>query len=280
MATKLVTGLALMAVLTIAASTAVGQPTASEPAASPPPGESAPTSPPPSSPYAPPAAAYPPGYPAPAPGYPAPYPYPGPTPYPPGYYPYYPYPPGPPNPPAPPAPAVEEPPPPGWHTHDGFFFRFQLGPGAGVLSTSGTSALYGAFAEYIALGWAISPRIVLFAEMGGVIGVPSDSNDDDFAALATYTVRASYYFRNNLFVGGGIGGGLMGLGKGTDNRNDRSSKMGLGLRFELGQEYWVSTNWALGWALNLSFAAAVDKDASDVGWTGVGFNPAFTISYN
>jgi hypothetical protein len=180
----------------------------------------------------------------------------------------------------PPTQAIEEPHPRGWHTHDGFFLRFQLGPGAGLLSAGRSSVLYGGLSENIALGWALSPRVVLFAEIGGVMGFPSDSNEGEIAAVATYTLRASYYLQNNLFVGGGIGLGLMGLGTENDEGGTRSSGRGFGLRLEFGQEYWVSTNWALGWVLNLAFAAAADKDVSSSSWTGLAFSPAFSISYN
>jgi hypothetical protein len=177
---------------------------------------------------------------------------------------------------------VEESHPPGWHTHDGFFFRFQVGPGLGALTVGSTSFSYAGFGEQIALGWAVSPRIVLFVDMGVTMGSASNSPYGNFAVMATYCVRASYYFQNNLFVGGGVGLGLMGASDtsktGTDDNH--GSNRALALRLEFGQEYWVSANWALGWVLNLAFATAGDKDVSNVNWTGVSFSPAFSVSYN
>jgi hypothetical protein len=218
----------------------------------------------------------PPGYPTPAPGHPATHPDSAPSPYPPAS-------------PSPVQPVEASEGPlvparplaPGAHTHDGFLFRCQLGPGSGVISYGSSSTDYGGFAENIALGWALSPRIVLFGEIGGTLH-PSASR-----VVGTYSLRAAYYFRNNLFVGGGLGAGVMRVaedsedGSSTDaDSNKRASKMGLGLRSEVGQEYWVSANWALGWALNLAIAVAEDKEISGVTWTGVALAGVFSVTYN
>jgi hypothetical protein len=294
MANRFAIGIALIVALTVGRSAAasesrIGQgPEPSAPAGGrgdPQAGQPLPTSGPSAVPNAPYAPSYPSGDPALPPGYPASntYPYSAPYPYQPGdshlTAPY----------PVPqPAEMSEAPPelpallPPGTHTHDGFFFRWQLGLGLGALSVGDTAISYGGFTENLAFGWALSPRIVLYAEMGGLFGVPSGSSPyGDFAVMATYSLRATYYLPSNLFFGGGAGGGLMDIGgsKGKDS-NARNSKMGLALRSEFGQEYWVSANWALGWALNLSFALAQDRDVSADTWTGIGLTAVFSATYN
>src|SRR5258708_3793586 len=115
------------------------------PAAPAPPPAAAPAPPPDAAPAAPPtAAAPPPSTPPPPPTY---------------------RPPPPPPPPLPPAAA----PATGFHAHDGFYFRAQLGASSTSFTVDGRAGSFssGGGALSLALGGALSPNVILFGELFG-----------------------------------------------------------------------------------------------------------------
>ncbi len=150
-------------------------------------------------------------------------------------------------------------PPPGYHEHDGFFFRMGMGVGyAYTKSQAGASISGGAVAMSFDLGVAVARNLVVHAgagitgtlssriESGGV--VRSDTMDTKDRELNFYSglVGATYYMTDhNLFgsLRGGLGQYVLGN---SGAEKERSSNTAWLVRGGFGKEWWVGPNWGIG----------------------------------
>jgi len=265
---------------------ALGQPAApSNPGQAAPsdPGQAAPAQPYPPQAYPP--QAYPPAYPAqsyPAPAYPAQaypqaYPsqgYPAQA-YPPSAYPgYYPgYPPPPPT-IADSALAVD----PGVHRHDGFFMQMQLGMASFAYKPTPqrTPSGMGVGIDFT-IGGALSEHLLLGGGFSMTVGDTMDSGPKYTSMLFGFSADLIYYLPSNFFFGCAVGIGGMAA---EDSKQDSygqtqttsigSTAPGLFVKAQLGYEWWVSANWALGFAMRGTFIRATEQDAGPYApvWTG------------
>jgi hypothetical protein len=172
--------------------------------------------------------------------------------------------------------------PPGAHTHDGFFFRSQLGGGGTVISGPGFNASGGLdLGINLALGAALSQHWVLKGELSFLVNPYQDSAP--FMALVSAGLL--YYLADNTFIGGGLGyGGMAGYER--YNSKARGAKGAL-LKVEAGHEWWVSDNWALGYAAELFAGLAKENETfKDFGvsyegwWEGAGLCVLLSATYN
>ncbi len=255
-------------------------------AASPPASDAKPVPAPPAPVYVYPPPVY--GYPPPVYGYPPPV-----YGYPPPVYGY------------PPPPAYEPPPAdptklPGYHKHDGFYLRLQAGIGYLTTSVSyqgSTRNMSGPGVSYsAAFGGAIAPNLILYGEVLGMIvpdpsvsyGGTSTTSSGTTMALVGFGPGLAYYLEPiNLYLSGTVT--LSHLEVSYNNYSDdyyysdynpsTESYTGVGFSALVGKEWWVSTNWGLGAALQFHFASMQD-DNSDVWMTSYGFALLFSSTFN
>jgi len=235
----------------------------------------------------------PPGYPAqpayvPPPGYPAQPSYVPPPGYPaqPGYVPPPGYPP--PGYAAPPGYARSAYPPPGYgyppavypgreeqpsgfHEHDGVYVRLFLGVGRLYASVSeGTDELKlkgtgGAFG--VAVGGALVDNVILYGELNFVSvdgptrtvnGTQIDAGDVSVTTGSIGPGVAYYFPEINLYLSSTVGFSKVNTTDRQSNTTTGSSDWGFGFSGMVGKEFWVSTNWGLGAALQYRYARMHD----------------------
>jgi hypothetical protein len=210
--------------------------------------------------------AYPPAYPA--QGYPAPaYP---PSAYP-GYYPGYP----------PPAPTIADSAPvvdPGVHRHDGFFMQMQLGMASFAYKPTPQRTPSGLGVGFdFTIGGALSEHLLLGGGFSMTVGGTMDSGPGYTSMLFGFSGDLIYYLPSNFFVGCAVGIGGMSADESqqdsygqTHTTNIGSTGPGIFVKAQLGYEWWVSANWALGFAMRGTFVRATEENAGPYApvWTG------------
>jgi hypothetical protein len=211
-------------------------------------------------------------------------------------------PPPPPPPPPPPAsmqpmPMQPQPPMPGGlvapaaPTHHGVFVRMLIGPGGfDATSTIGTdkyevSGSGGGFS--LAIGGAVSPSLVVYGELFDDVAVgPTITMNDQTVATSGQDVRAgvvgigpgfAYYLPSNLYVGATLALSRITFQQG--NSEVAHSDNGVGVSVHVGKEWWVSSNWGLGIALQ-AYGGKIPDQQSGVSWTAAGATLAFSATYN
>jgi hypothetical protein len=169
----------------------------------------------------------------------------------------------------------QETPPPGFHTHDGFYLSMGIGPGFGDIKNEATNYSYRT-AEYsgiggqfdFRIGGTIADNLILSFDAGGrsilspelaIDGTTLGTAEDITITDVIMGVGLTYYFMpSNIFISGTIGWGSFTV-QVMDYYHSGSTKPGLGLQFKFGKEWWVSTDWGLGIAGGIAYAAADDK---------------------
>jgi hypothetical protein len=165
----------------------------------------------------------------------------------------------------------------GARTHDGFFIRPELGFGYMNHSMSdpgGDLKINGGAGNFsLAVGGALKENLILAAhvfstaisdpdvEQGGVEG----SLDDATFGLVGIGPQVTYYFMPvNLYLSG-----TLALTRLTSEVNgvEGNSDAGLGARFQVGKEWWVSDNWGLGLAGHLGLSSNKDDGETISTWT-------------
>jgi hypothetical protein len=181
--------------------------------------------------------------------------------------------------------------------HRGLFFRPDLGLGYLRMSASqgGSDASVYGFAGGLglAIGGAIQPNHILaFHLWDAALANPTFSSNgssatpgNSSASLVAFGPEYTFYSETNLYFS--VSPALSRLrvesgGLGAD------SDWGFGLRLALGKEWWVSDNWGLGLAGQLSFSANKDSGNGNTPngpvavptWYTWGATIAFSATYN
>lgn len=188
---------------------------------------------------------------------------------------------------------VSEPPNPGAERHDGFMLRFSLGFGfsnthaeaKGQPDEIDISGFSGTFSFDI--GASLIDNLVLHARIADfyvlnkkyeVNGV-EQTTDSSLAAfmfgpaLSYYLMPANVYFTLAL--------GLSLLGSNNGRAHGDSTDVGFGTNADVGKEWWVSDNWALGVAARFWFTHAPDSRAGvDITYNMFGGAVMFTATFN
>ncbi len=212
-------------------------------------------------------------------------------PYPQQPYPQQPYPQQPPG--YPPYAQQSYGPPPGYHEHDGFYFRGTFGFGGGSSKAPDADIAFSGFAGALSLafGYAVVPNFVLFGELSTAVLVEPESDSDGFTqsnpglsvstggfgiGFAYYVMPANLYFSTAL-----------NFPRLTISENDfevGTTNTGIGLGMKLGKEWWVSENWGIGLYAGLDLARMKDKDdgvfITPPTWTTTIFTLGFSGTYN
>lgn len=179
----------------------------------------------------------------------------------------------------------------GVHEHDGFFLRFQAGPGYGQMTMDkvlGSEMEFsGAGGEFVfQIGGTVGNNLILFGEFGGfVIQDPTvkiggqelevsdlKSSTSDFGAGLTY-----YFMPSNIYLSGSLLAARATL-EFADNKS--SSDIGFGFRFSVGKEWWVSDDWGIGVAIFGYYSSVPDKEPSESTISSSSFGVVFSATYN
>lgn len=152
-----------------------------------------------------------------------------------------------------------EPPDPSDRAHDGFFLRFEVGPGyadarLGDVEAHGIGYQYGA-----AIGAAVVENLVVMLSGYELIARDAETSLDAAEqvlfgqdirtdlGIREATLGAGYYLMPvNIFLGAHVG-----LGFAQINANGIQSNMGFAAGLDLTKEWWVGSAWGLGVGLRL-----------------------------
>lgn len=169
--------------------------------------------------------------------------------------------------------------------HDGFFLRFQVGPGALDASRSSVSVGGVSGTAGFAVGGTIARNLILYGEfthqtaadptleVGGV----SQRVDGSSISLSGFGPGLAYYIMPaNLYLSATA---LLSTVEIREGRASLSTDMGFGGRFSIGKEWWVSRDWGLGVAL-VGTLASVPIEGASTSLSVKGLSLAFSATLN
>lgn len=145
----------------------------------------------------------------------------------------------------------------GFHKHDGFYLRLQLGGGYNQADAVGEDLAIkgGAIGFNLELGYAIVENFILHGRLGGTsvaspdieLGdVTVEGTDDDVSSVFSgLGVGATYYFMPvNVYVTGALTASALAIQEDGETLTD--TDLGPALHLGVGKEWWVSRNWGIG----------------------------------
>lgn len=183
--------------------------------------------------------------------------------------------------------------PPGFHRHDGFYFRGILGFGGGASKASDIDVnISGTAMDFaLAFGGAVAENFVIYGELGGVALLNPDiksggstiSTEDLSVTTSGIGAGFAYYIMPaNLYLSASLM--LSTLSIDSDGEELGETDTGLGTNFRVGKEWWTGDEWGLGVYGGVHFARMKDKDegfaAEPPTWTTSAFTLGFTATYN
>jgi hypothetical protein len=182
---------------------------------------------------------------------------------------------------------------PGYHQHDGGFIRLQLGGGYTSFGQSDNDVtIAGSGAAFnFAFGGAISNGLILYGEVfSSIASQPtlsvggSDLGEaDGDAAVTGLGAGLAYYLPSNTFFSGSLVMQQLSL---IDSNGDEAgeTEYGPGVKIQVGHEWWVSHDWAVGLAGQFLAGTMDDQDEGFSGetlaWTASSFSLLFSATYN
>jgi len=160
-------------------------------------------------------------------------------------------------------------------THDGFFLAFGLGAGPAYSETEisedfGTITNAGMGTSFdFRIGSAITEDFILHATLLGdgmtdpKTTMPNGTSGTLFKELGLSILGAGftkYVMPANIFVS--ATGGLAQITVQSKNSSElqKIDAKGIGLQLKAGKEWWVSSNWALGFAVDFEYASIKSDD--------------------
>lgn len=177
---------------------------------------------------------------------------------------------------------------PGYHRHDGGFFRAFLGFGYVNMSVEdvdltikGPGGIFG-----IAGGWAVAENLIIYAEVFDDIAFNPDVELGDFSGETEDTSAgnvgigaglAYYIMPANLYLSATIAASKI---TASSNGEDFDTNFGPSVSLMIGKEWWVSDNWGLGVAGQLFLGSMKDSDESDAKWKVISGGVVFSATYN
>lgn len=203
--------------------------------------------------------------------------------------------PSPPPPPPPPYLSGPSAAAPGFHQHDGFFFRTTIGFGAGSHVGEGGGqklTLSGAGLQLaFAFGGAISPNVIIFGELDSfsMEGPDVVENGQELGTSAsTFSVwnmgigpGVAYYFDPSNFF---LSGSLLATSLSFENEGiTTETETGVGFSLKAGKEWWVSNGWALGVVVGALVSTAKLKEnvfGTGATWKSQALHVSFSASFN
>jgi TolB-like protein len=182
--------------------------------------------------------------------------------------------------------------PAGYHKHDGFFLRFQLGYGglSSVAPTTEYSGTAGSFA--VGLGVSLTENLILFGEIYDDVntsptvksgGIAVTDNGTVTHTLIGYGAGLSWYVTSlNAYLSASGGVGHLQL-ESTDAAGvvkKGATQNGPMVRLTVGKEWWVSTNWGIGASINFEAGSMKDAGVDPATFKTTAFSLAFSATYN
>ncbi|WP_205525420.1 hypothetical protein [Pyxidicoccus trucidator] len=178
----------------------------------------------------------------------------------------------------------------GYHEHDGFFLRLQLGGGytrAGVLGED--LALKGGGGSInVEFGGAPVRNLILFGKLFGASSPNPDievgdltieGQDEDVSQnYGGLGVGIAYYLMPaNVYLSGALTASRLTIDE--DGETFAETDLGPGFHLGIGKEWWVSKNWGLGLGAELALGRVAEKDES-AKWNVVSGNLFLTATFN
>lgn len=200
----------------------------------------------------------------------------------------------------PPSPCVPQPEalPAGAHEHDRLYLRLAVGPswlhaswrvGTSAWAVSGLGP-----AVVMAIGWSVTPNLVVYGELTGNfandptrnVNGESKTLTDYQAILAGIGPGATYYLApSNLYFSATLAFSKLSSRYNGPSGSEASgtdftlfTDMGIGGAFTVGKEWWVSPNWGLGVAGTLRLASMKVPNYSRA--TAEAFAAVLSATYN
>ena len=196
----------------------------------------------------------------------------------------------------------ENPPPAGYHEHDGFFLSMGLGPltasyddkvsgnapfAGSTLTFSGWGALFD-----VRIGGSIGTNLILSGDLIGrslvepkleINGGGSATLEDVTFTEALVGAGLTYYLMpENIFFSATLGLSNISLDyyrSGT--RVTGTTDTGFGVNVKVGKEWWVGDDWALGIAGSGSWMSLTNKPSGATeDFTGYSFSVQFSATYH
>ena len=182
----------------------------------------------------------------------------------------------------------------GFHQHDGFYMRVNVG--FGYLSASetyngltdnysGAGVSYGA-----AFGGAVVPNLIVYGEVLGTTIVNADYSQGGVAQGSSLTDLSlfgvgpglAYYFEPiNLYLSGTLTFTRVSFSDTGSGVSLGDTNWGVGVSLMLGKEWWVSRDWGLGIAGQFHLASMGDTvQGYDTRLQTFVFSVLFTATYN
>lgn len=151
--------------------------------------------------------------------------------------------------------------------HQGFYFNADVGLGGSQYHITGPQDSLdvngGAANVDFRFGYALTPHLILSLDLNGTATVKNPDSklngstlyysSDTQYGTALIGVGVTWYFDNNLFLGGTLGTAQL---SSHQNNTDINSDNGFGAQFRVGKEWWVGSDWGLGVVGGLSYASA------------------------
>lgn len=182
--------------------------------------------------------------------------------------------------------------------HEGFYASLMLGGGLGLYKYSASSGSLTitetgsgfAFQYGGKLGFALSENFILFGDLTGwslsspkvTLSYSNGQTQSGTASNSTYSVMMfgaglGYYTDSNFFILASLG-----MSKGTVSNSgiSVSSDFGFGTNLNIGQEWWVAKDFAIGVALVGHYSSVQYSLAPGITWTQLYAGIAVTATYN
>ena len=175
-------------------------------------------------------------------------------------------------------------------THDGFFLRMATGFGYAQTSAefAGTKEKFkgGSGAANLAIGGVVATNLALHGTFFGwfsqnpdvTIGPISGEYGGDVTSSGIGAGVTYYLMPSNVYLSATLGGSQLEFnpsGGGTT-----STDWGFAFDFNLGKEWWVSNNWALGLSGDVGFHDIPDASVNGADWGGYNFAILFSATFN
>lgn len=170
--------------------------------------------------------------------------------------------------------------------HEGFFLRFQAGPGYMQADLDRDATLRGGAGTLgVAIGGTVAPNLILYGEIVAQSSPDPHLEMGRFSGIAedltiTYTgfgPGLAYYLPGNFYLSGSLHVARAEIEMpGVRGRTE----LGIGTRLSLGKEWWVSSDWGLGLALVGDLASMKDAGPEDVTIGVGGLSLAFSATFN
>lgn len=161
----------------------------------------------------------------------------------------------------------------GYHEHDGFYLRAQLGGGYTRASVVGEDlAIKGGGAGLnLEIGGAPVRNLILYGKLFGVSSTNPDVEVGDLTIegqdadvsqnYAGVGVGLTYYLMPaNVYLSGALTATQLSVN--DDGETIAETDLGTGLHLGVGKEWWVSKNWGLGLGFELALGRVPEKDES------------------